>query len=143
VVKFQIQSALLTLAVGAAASSALAHHSVWGVFDPAEKFLLTGVVREVDWINPHVYLHLDVTDEQGIVTPWRLETVPTAFLRRGGITKTMLMGDGAAVTVTGIVARADPHIGWVHRITYADGHFYQLANEGLDEGASQPSVPEP
>ncbi len=141
--KFQIPNALLALAVAAAASSALAHHSVWGVFDPAGRFSVTGVVTEVDWINPHVFLHLDVTDEQGAVTAWRLETVPTAFLRRAGINKDMLMGSGEPITVTGITAHADPHMGWVHRITYADGHFYQMSNDGLDEGASQPSVPTP
>lgn len=141
--KLQFPTALSIVIVGAAASTALAHHSVWGVFDPDDPFALTGVVTEVDWINPHVFLHLDVTDEQGAVTAWQLETVPTAFMRRAGINKAMLMGDGEPVTVTGIVAHADPNMGWVHRITYADGHFYQMSNEGLDEGASQPSVPEP
>ena len=141
--KFPFPTAVSIMIVGAAASTALAHHSVWGVFDPDDPFALTGVVTEIDWINPHVFLHLDVTDEQGAVTAWRLETVPTAFMRRAGINKAMLMGGGESVTVTGIVAHADPNMGWVHRITYADGHFYQMSNEGLDEGASQPSVPEP
>ena len=137
----------ITLAVLAAtvivASSVLAHHSVWGVFNPDDRFSLTGVVTDIDWINPHVFLHLDVTDESGDVTGWRLETVPTAFMRRAGINQAMLMGSGEPVSVTGIVAHADPNMGWIHRITYADGHFYQMSNEGLDEGASQPSVPEP
>ena len=142
--RFQFPSALsaLALALAAAASSALAHHSVWGVFNPADQFSLTGVVTEVEWINPHVFFYLDVTDEAGKVTAWRLETVPTAFMRRAGINKAMLMGNGAPVAVTGIVVHADPKIGWIHRITYADGQFYQMSNEGLDEGASQPSVPE-
>ncbi len=142
--KFQFPTALSVLAAGvAAASSALAHHSVWGVFNPDDKFSLSGVLTEVEWINPHVFLHLDVTDEDGTVTAWRLETVPTAFMRRAGINKAMLMGSGESVAVTGIVAHADSNMGWIHRITYADGHFYQMSNEGLDEGASQPSVPEP
>ncbi len=114
---------------------------MWGVFDPNQRFSLTGVVTEVEWINPHVFVHLDVTDDDGEVTTWRLETVPTAFMRRAGISKAMLMGSGEQVSVTGIVAHADPAMGWVHRITYAEGHFYQLSNEQLDEGSSQPSVP--
>ncbi len=143
VMKFQFPTALSALALAAAASSALAHHSVWGVFDPADQFSLTGVVTEVEWINPHVFFYLDVTDEDGDVTAWRLETLPTVFMRRAGINKAMLMGSGEPVAVTGIVAHADPNMGWIHRITYADGHFYQMSNEGLDERASQPSVPEP
>ena len=134
-------TALSVLALAGTASLALAHHSVWGVFDPNQRFSLTGVVTEVEWINPHVFVHLDVTDDDGEVTTWRLETVPTAFMRRAGISKAMLMGSGEQVSVTGIVAHADPAMGWVHRITYAEGHFYQLSNEQLDEGLSQPSVP--
>ena len=134
-------TALSVLALAGTASLALAHHSVWGAFDPNQRFSLTGVVTEVEWINPHVFVHLDVTDDDGEVTTWRLETVPTAFMRRAGISKAMLMGSGEQVSVTGIVAHADPAMGWVHRITYAEGHFYQLSNEQLDEGSSQPSVP--
>ena len=142
--RFQFPTALSVLAAGlAAGSSVLAHHSVWGVFNPDDSFSLTGVVTEVEWINPHVFLHLDVTDEDGNVTAWRLETLPTAFMRKAGINRAMLMGDGEPIVVTGIVAHADPNMGWIHRITYSDGHFYQLSNEGLDEGSSQPSVPEP
>ena len=142
--KLQCRITLAVLAAGViAASSVLAHHSVWGVFNPDDRFSLTGVVTDIDWINPHVFLHLDVTDESGNATAWRLETVPTAFMRRAGINQAMLMGSGEPVSVTGIVAHADPNMGWIHRITYADGHFYQMSNEGLDEGASQPSVPEP
>ena len=135
-------AALSALALAGTASLALAHHSVWGVFDPEQRFTLTGTVTEVEWINPHVFVHLDVTDEEGSVSAWRLETVPTAFMRRAGIDKAMLMGSGEPVSVTGLVAHGDPRMGWVHRITYAEGHFYQLSNDQVDAGSSQPSVSE-
>ena len=133
-----------TLAVAAlvSAASISAHHSVYGVFDPEGPFALTGVISEVEWINPHMFIHLDVTDEDGSVTTWRLETVPTAFMRKAGITEPMLMGDGSPVTITGIVARAAPNMGWIHRITYQDGHFYQMSNEALEAQSSQPSGPQ-
>jgi len=110
-----------------AASSVWAHHSVSGVFDSEQPFEVTGVITDVDWINPHIYLYLDATDEAGNVTTWRLESLPTAFLRKAGISKAMLMGDGERVTVTGITAHKDPNLGWIHRITYPDGHYYQLS----------------
>jgi hypothetical protein len=132
---------LLVLALGSFALPALAHHSVYGVFDKDAPFEITGVITETRWINPHVFLHLDLVDQDGNVIEWRLETSPTAFMRKGGISKEMLSGDGKPVTVTGIAANKDPHIGWIHRITYSDGHFYQLANEQLDAGSSQPSGP--
>ena len=119
---------ILLLATGLMATSIWAHHSVAGVFDAEKPFEITGVVTDVEWINPHIYMHLDVTDEQGNVTTWRLETLPTAFMRKARISQEMLMGHGQPVRVTGITAHRDPSLGWVHRITYADGHYYQLSD---------------
>ncbi len=134
---------VLSLLVGLGLSaSGLTHHSVHGVFNPESPFSVTGIVTDVDWINPHVFIHVETTDTSGETTAWRLETVPAGALRGAGITPDMLMADGQQVTVTGILAHRDPHMGWIHRITYEDGHFYQMSNENLDRGASQPSVPE-
>jgi hypothetical protein len=106
----------------------LAHHSVVGVFNYQNEFSLKGIITDVEWINPHTYLHLDVYDDTGKVTTWKLESAPTAFMKKGGITKAMLLGDGNPVTVTGIVSRnEDLKRGWIYRITYADGHFYQIS----------------
>ena len=118
---------IMLFASGLVGATVWAHHSVGGVFDAEQPFEITGVVTEVEWINPHIYMHLDVTDAAGNVTTWRLETLPTAFMRKAQISQAMLMGDGQPVTVTGITAHRDPNLGWVHRITYADGHYYQLA----------------
>jgi hypothetical protein len=42
----------------------------------------------------------------------------------------MLMGDGATVTVDAIRARdGTENLGWLLRIDYPDGHYYQLAGE--------------
>ena len=127
---------LSVVAAGIAASSALAHHSVYGVFDRNKPFSITGVVTEIEWVNPHIFVYVDATDEDGNVTAWRLETLPTAMMRKANLTKAMLMGDGEPVTATGIVAHTDPNMGWLHRITYSDGHFYQLANPEIDAGSS-------
>jgi hypothetical protein len=113
-----------------ALSPVLAHHSVAGQFDRTKRVSLTGVITKVDWINPHTYLHLDVSDDTGNVTTWQLESLPTAMLRKAGITSEMLMGDGATVTVDAIQARdGTQHLGWLLRIDYPDGHHYQLAGE--------------
>lgn len=139
---FRYSKVFLLLAGLGLGSSGLTHHSVHGVFDPEAPFSVTGTVTDVDWVNPHVFLHVDVTDEDGNTASWQMETVPAGALRRAGITPEMLIASGQKVTVTGITAHKEPHMGWVHRITYEDGHFYQLGNEQLDRGASQPSVPQ-
>ena len=118
--------ALLSLAT----VTASAHHSVAGQFDSSKRLQLTGTISEVDWINPHVYIHLDVKDEKGAVTPWRLETLPTAMLRKAGLTKDMIIGGGMAVTVDAYLARdGTQNLAWVLKLTYDDGHYYQLAGE--------------
>ena len=115
--------------VGAVAAVAVAngHHSVSGVFDSERPFEITGVVTEVEWINPHIYLHLEVTGEDGDAALWRLETAPTAFMRKAGITKAMLWGDGESVTVTGIASHTLPNVGWIRRITFTEGRYLQIS----------------
>ncbi len=119
------------LAVTAGAAVAMAgangHHSVSGVFDSERPFEITGVVTEVEWINPHIYMHLAVTGEDGDVTRWQLETAPTAFMRKAGITKAMLAGDGTPVTITGIESHTLPNVGWIRRITFEDGRYFQIS----------------
>ena len=117
----------VTANVLALLTGANAHHSVSGVFDAERPFEINGVVIEVEWINPHIYLHLDVTEADGSVTRWQLETAPTAFMRKAGITKAMLLGDGTPVTVTGIESHTLPNVGWIRRITFGDGRYYQIS----------------
>jgi hypothetical protein len=111
-------------------AAASAHHSVAGQFDNSKRLQLAGTISRVDWINPHVYLQLDVKDEHGAVTAWRLETLPTAMLRKAGLSKDMIISGGMAVTVDAILARdGTANLAWVLKLTYDDGHYYQLAGE--------------
>lgn len=114
----------------AVTASAFGHHSVAGQFDGTKRTRLTGTITSIEWINPHTYIHLDVKDEQGAITSWRLESLPTAMMRKAGLTKDMIMGDGSPVTADAIVSRdGTQNVAWVMKLTYADGHYYQLAGE--------------
>ena len=62
---------LVATALGVMGASLSAHHSVSGQYDASKPLTLTGVITKVDWINPHVYLHLDVKEKDGAVTAWR------------------------------------------------------------------------
>jgi hypothetical protein len=123
---------LLTACAGLsiAAANVAAHHSVAGQFDAGKRASITGTVTKVDWINPHVYIHIDVADDKGQVTAWRLESLPTAMLRKAGLTSEMLIGGGAKVTAETILARDGTlNLAWLLKLTYEDGHQYQLAGE--------------
>ena len=62
---------------------ALAHHSITAEFDPSKAMVLKGTITQVDWENPHVYVHLDVRDESGRIVNWALETYPPACSIKG------------------------------------------------------------
>jgi hypothetical protein len=121
---------LAGLASLAGATAVAAHHSVAGQFDATQRATITGTITKVDWINPHVYVHMDVTGEDGQVTSWRLESLPTAMLRKAGLTSELIRGGGAKVTAEAIMARdGTAHLAWLLKLTYEDGHYYQLAGE--------------
>jgi len=127
--RFAVVLVAATLVV--VAGSVSAHHSVSGQYDASKSLTLTGVISKVDWINPHIYLHLDVKDKDGAVTTWTLSTLPTAMMRRAGLTKESLQGQpGEVVTITAIAARDETKkLGWISKITYADGHHVQLGRD--------------
>jgi hypothetical protein len=108
-----------------------AHHSVPGQFDVSKPMTLTGTISKVDWINPHIYVHLDVKDQKGAVTTWALATLPTAMMRRSKITRASLSGKpGEVVTIRAVPARdGTRNLGWINKITYSDGRYLQLAGQ--------------
>lgn len=111
----------------------VAHHSLAGQFDIENVIPLRGEVSKVDWVNPHIYVHLVVKDVDGKIVTWRLEGTPVAMARKAGITKAMLEGNGETVTVEVYPARdGTPHLGFMRKITYPDGRFYQLHADSRD-----------
>ena len=62
----------------------LAHHAFEAEFDQKKPVKIEGVVTNVEWINPHAWIHMDVKDQSGKVVPWMVELgAPNTLLRRG------------------------------------------------------------
>jgi hypothetical protein len=120
--------AVCLLAVALAGTSVAAHHSVPGQFDTAKPMTLKGTISDIDWVNPHIYFHLDVKDESGAVARWSLGSAPPAMLRKANLTRARLMGTaGEVVTMVVYPARdGTKNLGWLTKITYADGRFLTL-----------------
>jgi hypothetical protein len=114
------------------ASAAFAHLSVVGEFDTGKAVTLKGTISKVQWMNPHIFVYLDVKEADGTVSSWALETLPTAMMRKAGLSKEAVMGTaGEVVTVNVIPARdGTKHMAWISKITYADGRFYALGGGG-------------
>ena len=109
-----------------AAVPALAHHSLFAVFDEEQSVTLKGVVSKVEWVNPHVYMYIDVADGAGKVNTWSIETFPPTTLRRAGLTRDKL-GYGETVTLLGYKARNGSQLAFLRQITFADGRELLIA----------------
>jgi hypothetical protein len=74
-------------------SSLFAHHGRGVGFDAAHPLTLTGTVTKLHWINPHVFVFFDVTDENGHVKNWGIEwSTPRSLLISGMNRDTMKPG---------------------------------------------------
>ena len=88
----------------AAAAQLFAHHSFAAEFDANKRVTLTGTVTKVDWRNPHIYVYLNVKDDNGKVTEWACEGGPPNVLLREGWTRNSVK-EGDEVTIDGAVAK--------------------------------------
>jgi hypothetical protein len=89
--------AVLWLAAGG--PTAEAHHS-FAAFDRTKQVTLTGVVREFQWTNPHAWIQIVVTDEQGREIEWGAECgSPNMMARTGWKSTTLQPGDRVTAVV--------------------------------------------
>ncbi len=108
---------LATLAAGA--STALAHHSAT-MFEETKTITVQGVVKELQYSNPHSWLLVDVTDANGKVTTWGFEAEGPSTLQRAGIRPSEFPA-GTKLTITGRPMKdGRPAAIWVEA-TRADG----------------------
>ena len=93
-------AALLTLPLALPASHpAWGHHS-HAMFDSETTFTITGTVANLDWTNPHVWLHVSAPDESGEMVQWALEMgSPANIARRGWRPRIVNPGDTVSVAL--------------------------------------------
>lgn len=77
-----------------------AHHSFAAEYDANKPVKLTGTVTKVEWMNPHAFFYIDVTDETGKVVNWVLEMGSINGLMRAGWSRSTLKV-GEVVTAEG------------------------------------------
>lgn len=107
------------------------HHSISAEFDVNSPISFTGTVKAVDWLNPHIYTHVEVVDADGTTVTYKVEGgPPNSLYRRGWRADSLQVGE--IVTVEGIRAK-NPESTNIGRatVTTEDGRtpFSGRANE--------------
>ena len=117
--------------LAAAATPVLAHHSFGEEFDANKPVTIEGVVKEFRWVNPHSWLHINVTKDDGSLEEWAVEGgAPSALLRRGWTRDTL--PPGTKVVVQGFMAKDGSHRANARDITFPDGTKLDAASSSAD-----------
>ncbi len=104
----------------AAAPAGWAHHST-AEFDYGKTIDVEGVVKEVQWTNPHSYLQILSKGPDGATIQWGVEIgAPAINVRLGWRKDSVKVGD--KVTLTMAPARDGRNFGTLRVITFEDGH---------------------
>jgi hypothetical protein len=103
---------------------ALAHHS-GSMFDDKKTVTVTGVVKEFQYTNPHSWLIVDVTNDDGTITTWGFEAEGPSTLLRAGIRKSDF-APGTKITITGNPMRDGRSAGyWIKAVRENDGKEFK------------------
>ncbi len=132
-----IAAALGLLAMTAPMS---AHHSFAAEYDAQKPVKMTGTVTQMEWINPHAWIHMDVKKPDGKVESWMVEAgAPNALLRRGFNKNSLL--PGTVITVEGYQAKDGANRANGRDITYQDGRklFVGSSGTGAPKDVSDPT----
>lgn len=120
-------------------ASASAHHSATPFYDDTKTVDISGVVTRWVFVNPHPFLYVDVTDDQGETQEWIIEFAgPVRLQKMGWSVRTFMPGE--IVSATGNPPKAEGTYGMFSpRIAREDGTvILQAGGQGGGRGAGAP-----
>jgi hypothetical protein len=121
--KIRLVIALILLLSGLAVSQPLfAHHSS-ASYDMEHPVNMKGVVSNMEWTNPHVFIYLDLKDDNGNVEQWRVEGNSPNMLVRAGWKKEMIKA-GDQIVVNGAPAKSGSKVMRLISLTLANGQKF-------------------
>ena len=124
-----------TLVLGAFALLAyavpvVAHPAFGAEFDPDAPIRLEGTIVRVEWVNPHSWIHIEVTNDDGTKQVWMVEGGTPNVLQRRGLRRQCLP-IGTELIVDGYQAK-DHSLPRANGrdVTFADGRKFFLGSSG-------------
>ena len=109
---------------------AAAHHAFGAEFDAKRPVLLKGKIVKMEWINPHTWIHIEITKEDGTKEVWMVEGgSPNTLLRRGANKNTFPVG--TQIVVDGYQSRDHTELrANARNVTFLDGRKLFLGSTG-------------
>jgi hypothetical protein len=118
------------MASAAAISTPASSHHSFAIFDQNQLLTQTGTINNFEWVNPHVWLHLDIPDDAGNVRSWGFEAGNTGQLQRLGWNPENF-DQGIEVTVAYRPMKDGSRGGQLMNVTFPDGTTL-CSNRGCD-----------
>jgi hypothetical protein len=138
-VKLAIGIVALGLCLAGTAARVAAHHAFAAEFDANKPIQFTGTITKMEWLNPHVWLHMEVKKPDGSTEQWAFEAGTPNVLFRRGFTKESLL-PGTEVVVDGYQAKDGSRRANGRNLTLPNGKMLFLGSSGT--GAPYELTPE-
>jgi hypothetical protein len=111
---------------------AVAHHAFDAEFDVKKPIKVQGTVTKVEWVNPHVWVFLDVKGPDGTVVNWAFEGgAPNAMFRRG--VKKSSVPPGMVIVIEGYQAKSGKPVASGKDITFPDGQTLPVGGSSASQ----------
>jgi Family of unknown function (DUF6152) len=113
----------------AAVAPLVAHHAFSAEFDATKPVKLTGPVTKVELVNPHAWIHIQVTNQDGSKANWEIEGGTPNTLQRRGITRDTIK-IGTIIVVDGFQSKDGTLKANGRNLTFPDGRTLFMGSSG-------------
>jgi hypothetical protein len=129
-----LAAVLAVVALAGTAAPVVAHHAMQAEFDQNNVVVITGTLKKINWVNPHVNFLLDVKEPDGSVTTWTLVHAGPNQMRAAGLSGRDFWQMGKEYSASLALARNGSPRGYVFTIKTPEEKFIYLTfgNVGVD-----------